>query len=156
MQFVMRKKPTKIKELQGTLEKSRIKTDEVVYSELQTLPAPPSDWPSEAQMIWNRLTKELKSVNLLFNTDLEALKVYAFACYRNNLAMQKINEHGDTILMTNQGGHSYEVVAPWFRIWKETSQVIDKYGAKFGFSPVDKTKIAIGGKEKDTDPFDEI
>ena len=131
----MRKLPTEVKEAQGTLKKSRILEDEVSFSLCDGVPDPPNSLDNYGEAVWNSSATELEQRRLLFKTDLPALETYCTAASFCRMAAKEINKGDEGSLKTRMNN--------WFRIWKDSASVMDKYGAKFGFSPVDKTNIAI-------------
>jgi P27 family predicted phage terminase small subunit len=127
----------------------------VEYSELSKVPPVPEKWPPQAQNYFLLASRELLSKNLLFSTDLPALKRYCFACYQADLAEEKLLDDDFVTEHTNKAKETNTVPSAWLRVLKDANAIIDKFGAKFGFSPVDKMKIAIPEKPK-TNPLDEI
>jgi phage terminase small subunit len=130
----MRKLPTEIKEKQGTLEKSRVLPGEVVYSRCEGIPDPPETLDDFGGKVWFTAAQELHSKNLLFKTDLPALEVYCTGVSFMRMAAKEIK---------TPEGSKKTAMGNWFKYWKDSAEVVNKFGAKFGFSPVDKTNIAV-------------
>jgi P27 family predicted phage terminase small subunit len=131
----MRKLPTEIKEQQGTLEKSRILPGEVTYSRCEAVPEPPETLDTFGEKVWYTAAGELQSRNLLFKTDLPALEVYCVGVSFMRMAAKEIKDGTEGSQKTRMGN--------WFKYWKDSAEIVNKFGSKFGFSPVDKTNIAV-------------
>lgn len=150
--------PTKIKQLQGTARADRVLENEVEYTLVEKVPRPPKEWPAMVRKIWRNVCKQLISKGLLFETDLPAVQAYCFACYQQTLAQaQLLNPDGGFVVKHRSvTGVVNNVVSPWLKVMESSQRVIDRFGAKFGFSPADKTKIAVPNAKKVFDPFTEI
>ena len=138
----MRKLPTKVKEMQGTLEKSRENAQEVEYSRCQGVPEAPDHLDKYGQRVWLSSAYELHSKKILFTTDLPQLETYCEASMLKRIALKKLQDK-------DEEGSENTKWNNWFKRWKDAATVMDSYSKKFGFSPVDKTNIAIpaGGDE---------
>jgi P27 family predicted phage terminase small subunit len=144
----MRKLPTKIKERQGTLEKSRVLPDEVEYDSAPQKIEMPHWWPPDVQKIYQEYIAELRRVKLLFKTDLRVLQRFCFAIYQAQEAEAALVTEGFIVTKYNHKGETYDTTSDWVLILKNANSIIDKYSSKFGFSPVDKTRIALQVAEK--------
>lgn len=131
----MRKLPTEIKELQGTLEKSRVNPNEVSFSRCEGVPEAPESLDEYGERVWYNAAQELHSKKLLFTTDLPQLEAF---CHAAQLARMSAKE-----LKDGQEGSKLTKMKNWFKYWKDSAEMINKLGGKFGFNPVDKTNIAI-------------
>ena len=69
------KKPTKIKELQGTLQPCRQIPNEMQVAEVVELPAAPNYFDEFAQKEWDVTTTELSRIKMLHIVDLSILSL---------------------------------------------------------------------------------
>lgn len=136
----MRKLPTKVKEMQGTLEKSRENPDEIEFSLCQGVPEAPEGLDDYGQKIWLSSAHELHTKSILFKTDLPQLETYCEAAMLKKTALKRM-------LDKDEEGSENTKWNKWFRRWKDAASVMDVYSRKFGFSPVDKTNIAISTRD---------
>lgn len=155
----MRKLPTKQKEMQGTLEKSRVKENEIEYSEAQDIYTPATfqtadeQFNQDATNHWMLFTDELKKVGILYATDLHELELL---CYWIAVCKKCMREMGNPVIQhENNKGKTNSIVSSYVKALSMATDQVNKLSAKFGFSPVDKTKIETG-KKKETNPFDEL
>lgn len=140
----MRKLPTKVKEMQGTLEKSRENPYEVEYSRCQGVPEAPEHMDAYGQRVWLSSAAELHEKQILFATDLPQLETYCEAAMLKRMALQELQDK-------NGEGSKNTRWNNWFKRWKDAATVMDNYSKKFGFSPVDKTNIAIPAPDSGAD-----
>jgi P27 family predicted phage terminase small subunit len=143
--------PTKIKKLQGTFRTNEGVQNEVEYSLVRSVPEPKDRWCEKTTQIWYGLCKELMSKGLLFVTDIQALVVYCDAIMQYEAASNAIA--GEEYLLKTKNTTK---PSPWLNVLSDAKSTIDSFGRKFGFSPVDKMKIAIGTKKDAKDPFEEV
>jgi len=68
-----KKIPTKIKELKGTIEKSRLVGNEMETSAVVSMPSAPSFLNSQGADEWHLVTNELADIKMLHLTDLSIL-----------------------------------------------------------------------------------
>lgn len=151
------RKTTKMKELQGTLEKSRVSENELSTSKLESVPDLDSWYPIEVLELWNRLAKEFIKVGLLEVGDIEPLKAYCVACYMRELAFKKMVESDFVVEYTNKAGATNKVKNPWNSILNEATGVMNTLSGKFGFSPADRAKLEMPKDEgQDDNPLNAI
>ena len=72
-----KKLPTKVKEMQGTLDASRQVKNEMQVSTLSELPPAPTWLRETAQIEWRNVTNELLNLQMLHQIDLVLLAVSA-------------------------------------------------------------------------------
>lgn len=132
------KLPTKLKEMRGTVELSRIIPNEVEYSPVRGVPDPPDYFDEVACQVWRVNAAEVHRQGLLYVTDLPVLEIYCCAVSMVRYAKKMIDE----LLAAGKD------ITKWFKIWKESAEVVNRTGGKFGFSPADKTAIAIPAQTK--------
>jgi phage terminase small subunit len=63
-------------------------------------------------------------------------------------AEKSLLEEGFIIEEIGTKGQVYQVPNPMIAVLSEATKVIDKYGAKFGFSPLDVQKIPVVQKKE--------
>ena len=131
--------PTKTKHAQGTLEKSRVLSNEVEYNSLEAIPLPPEDWPEYAKEVWIVSASNLYENGLLYETDLPQLQEYCYSCYVAKECRQELNGVANWTVKTKTGHKPH----PLWQVLKQAQDVKNRFGAKFGFSPADKTQIAV-------------
>lgn len=155
-----RAKPTNIKKIEGTYRKDRHLENEVEYSSIEDITVPESlqnnpdeKFIDDAVNHWLHFTKELKSVNLLYSTDLHELELLCYWIAISRKCMRDMKSFTES--HTNKAGFTNQVVSSHFKVLKDATEQVNKLSAKFGFSPIDKMKIAIPEK-KSKNPFDEI
>ncbi len=68
--------PTAIKELKGTLEKSRVLENEMKVSVINEIPEPSEDLNEEGRKIWENVCHELKRNGILSTVDLDLVESY--------------------------------------------------------------------------------
>ena len=70
--------PTKLKAMQGTLEKSRITENEMEVAQVKSMPMAPVILEGFAIDVWQKTTNELFELGMLHNVDLELLSAYCY------------------------------------------------------------------------------
>ena len=140
------------KEMQGTDEPSK-DVESVRFEEWdgQRMPSCPAGWPYPLQSFWNDRCHDLKNAGYLAKGVLEPLRRYCWAVWMAREAEEHISDEGFITEEVGTKGQVYRVQNPWLNVLSEATKVIDKYGAKFGFSPLDVQKIPAvkktGGSE---------
>ena len=71
-----KKLPTKIKEMQGTLEASREVINEMQVDLVQKIPEPPELLSEIGKKEWYKVTNQLYNLNMLHNIDLRLIEAY--------------------------------------------------------------------------------
>jgi phage terminase small subunit len=137
----MRQKPKEEKEKQGTYEPSKEGLEPVEYETYERIPTAPPDWPVEAQKIWMDRCQDLKISGYLVKAMMAPLRRYCFAVYQAEHAEKMLIYGGFTTLEKGTMGQEYEVVSKWVNVLDNANKVIDRFGAKFGFTPLDVHKI---------------
>lgn len=135
----MRAKTKEEKEMQGTYEPSKEGLEPVEYEGYERIPRAPQDWPPAAQKIWMDRCADLKSAGYLAKAMMAPLRRYCFAVYMAETAEKMILEDGEYGFITKK---------QWFFVLSEANKTIDKFGAKFGFTPLDIQKVPVVKKEK--------
>lgn len=151
----MRPIPEKTKIAQGTFEPSRENFDPVEYDawDGERMPAAPKEWPPRIQNIWNERCHDLNKAGYLTRAFLPALRRYCFAVLQAEEAEEKLlaaAADGGGFVTTETGTHGqvYDVTSKWLFVLDNATKVIEKFGAKFGFTPLDVQKIPVVKKEE--------
>jgi P27 family predicted phage terminase small subunit len=136
-----KKIPTKIKEIQGTLEKSR-QINEMAVSAVIKLPEAPDHLTKMGKEQWQIVCKELYNKKMLFEVDLSLL-----AAYCNEMALyyetEKIlKENGRVHYFYNDDGTvKYSQSVPEQKISKDALNTALKLAREFGFTPSARASI---------------
>lgn len=135
----MLKKTKEEKEMAGTYEPSKEGLEPVEYIEYERIPTAPANWPPAAQKVWMDRCADLKSAGYLVKAMMAPLRRYCFAVYMAEVAEGKILEDGE---------YGFVSQRKWMVILSEANKTIEKFGAKFGFTPIDNGKIPKLIKDK--------
>lgn len=135
--------------MQGTFEASReVETVELEEWDGERMPACPAGWPYPLQSFWNDRCHDLKKAGYLAKVCLEPLRRYCWAVWMAREAEKSLMDEGFIVEEIGTKGQVYRVPNPMLAVMSEATKVIDKYGSKFGFSPLDVQKIpAVQKKE---------
>ena len=145
-------KPTKLKEIQGTLKPSRQLENEMTATVVSKLPDAPDILDKNGRKIWKQVTKELFSKAMLHSVDLPLLSAY---CNEMSIYIEMetfMREHGRIQFYYNEEGsirHSQSV--PQQKIANDALSKAHKIAVQFGFTPSART--SIGGGEEEFDFF---
>lgn len=150
------RKPTKVKELQGTLEKSRVLENEMQTKVITKVPDLEDYYPEETHSLWKMLCSEMINIGMLQIGDLEALKAFTAACYMQGHAFQMMQEQGAVLDLVNSKGEEYKKTNPWVSVWKESVGLIKSLGNEFGFTPASRSKLEMPKEETSDNPLDNI
>lgn len=144
----MRKKTQENKEMQGTFEPSKeLSTLNLPEWDGQRLPAAEKDWPPRIQELWNNRCRDLQQAGYLQNAFLVSLRRYCFAVMMADRAERQLISGGFIIEEEGTKGQTYHVVSPWLTVLEKANKTIDSIGSKFGFAPLDASKIPAVKKE---------
>jgi len=143
--------PTKIKELQGTREKSRELDNEMEVPKIKEVETPATLSNEYAEAEWLKVTGILSSLDMLADTDTSILLMYCnevgnYFKYNNILI-----EEGETFLTPN----GFHQARPEVKMRNDAAASAIKLSDKFGFNPAARTKIEMPTKKKG-DIFDDL
>jgi len=160
---VSHKKPTNLKIIEGTFRPDRHLKNEVVYSEAednveglypQSLTSHEDAlFVEDATNQWSLFCRELRAQNLLHTTDMHELELLCYWIAISRLCMRNMKNPIQTY--TNKANKKNEIISAHIKVLKEATEQVTKLSAKFGFSPSDKTKIAVPEKPKQS-KFDSL
>jgi P27 family predicted phage terminase small subunit len=145
------RKPTKIKEMQGTLEKSRTVENEMMPSKVNGIPHAPQILLNieRAADLWDELVNELSNLDMLHGVDLPILTAYCIEMANYMRLEAYLTEEGRTFETPN----GFEQKRPEVNMSRECLDRALKLATQFGLTPVARTKISMptkdGGDELD-------
>jgi len=149
-----KKIPTSVKELKGTLEKSRLVDNEMATSQVVTMPNAPFFLNQEGADEWDIVTNELAKIKMLHLTDLSILAAYCneIGIYRSisaelggNFTEQTVDKDG-RLRMTK--------INPKYKVMQSALQNAIKLSTQFGFTPSSRASLSMPEQEQErTDDF---
>ena len=142
--------PTAIKEMKGTIEKSRILPNEMIVTINNEIPDAPEDLNSEAQKLWNEVCHELKNNGLLANVDLGLVEAYCAELAQYKEAIRQIKRTSPLI----KSPSGYAMVSPWQTIRRQSLKAAMDLGQLFGVTPSARTRI--GANTKPTSKLEQL
>ena len=138
-----KKTPTKLKEMQGTLEKSRTIENEMVVDQVSQLPEVP-EWLSEiGKNEFEKVTTQLFNLGMLYSVDLKLVEAYCneISLYLEcEMKLRKENridefESSEGIVLRRQA-------SPLFKMKNDALNNSLKLAAQFGLTPVARASIS--------------
>ena len=137
-----KKLPTKIKEMQGTLDVSRAINNEMQVDVCQELPAAPQ-WLSEiGKEEWYKVTNQLFNLQMLHQIDLQLIAAY---CNEMSLYIETetlLREKGRIQIFKNTDGTlKHAQAVPYQKIAKDALDKALKLAVQFGLTPVARASI---------------
>jgi len=137
--------PTKIKEIQGTLEKSRQVENEMVPSFYEGIPEAPEllRKTERAVALWDELVRELQNLGMLHGVDLPLLAAYCNEMSTYFEAESVLLDEGRTFETPN----GFIQKRPEVNISREALDRALKLATQFGLTPSARTKISAPRKE---------
>ena len=138
-----KKTPTKIKEMQGTLEKSRTIENEMVVDQVSQLPEVP-DWLSEiGKKEFIKVTTQLFNLEMLYSVDLRLVEAYAneISLYLEcEMKLRKENRIDE--FQSSEGTVLRRQASPLVKMKNDALNNSLKLAAQFGLTPVARASIA--------------
>ena len=138
-----KKIPTKIKEMQKTVEKSRSIENEMVVDQVSELPIVP-EWLSEiGKSEFKKVTTQLFNLGMLYSVDLKLVEAYAneislyLECEMKLRTINRIDEFesSEGIVLRRQA-------SPLLKIKNDALNNSLKLATQFGLTPVARASIA--------------
>ena len=138
-----KKIPTKIKEMQGTVEKSRSIENEMAVDLVSDIPTAPG-WLSEiGKEEWNKVSSQLYNIGMLHNVDLQLVAAY---CNEMSLYIETetmLRNKGRIQAFRNPDGTlKHAQAVPYQKIAKDALNSALKLATQFGLTPVARAAIA--------------
>ncbi len=127
---------------QGIVRASHQNFNALCHPEMIEKPEPPDTWPEDAKEHYIILRDDLFSKGLLFQTDLDLLESYSFACYKNRKAQKWIADYLESYEDEDKKT-DHEDRQFWLRLERESLDNMRRLGTEFGFTPASKSKIAV-------------
>lgn len=138
--------------MQGTFEPSKeFDAVELDNWDGKRMPACPDGWPPSIQKIWNDRCHDLFKAGYLAKAFIPALRRYCFAILQAEEAEQMLLDEGFVTEEVGTQKQIYKVPSKWLAVLDNANKVIDRFGAKFGFTPLDVQKIPVVKKEVNTE-----
>ncbi|MEV0586336.1 phage terminase small subunit P27 family [Nonomuraea sp. NPDC050310] len=110
----------------------------------------PSWLPVTARAVWRQYAPDLQSKGVLTAWDVEAFAIFCDAAARRRKAVKELREHGEVNripimdAMGNVAGYRLQK-SPWTLVLNEADAQVQRYGARFGLTPSDRSQLRIGG-----------
>lgn len=144
-------KPTNIRRLHGD-RSDRINDAEPVPSEGEI--KVPSWLNRQARTVWQSYAPDLARKRVLTAWDVEAFATWCDAVARRRKAARKLERQGEVVRVPvfNKNG---EVTGtrlaknPWTLVLNEADSQVQRYGARFGLTPSDRSQIKVEEGRRD-------
>jgi len=132
-------KPTRLKLLEGVVNKRRINMNEPKPKSKKRKPAAPSFLNQAAKKEWKRIAGELHQLGLLTNLDLTALAGYcaSYAIFVD--ASKNLEKHG--MLVKAQSG--FPMQSPYLSIANKAMSEMRRWMAEFGMTPSSRSRVVV-------------
>jgi P27 family predicted phage terminase small subunit len=138
-----KKIPTVLKEMQGTLEKSRIVENEMQVDLVSDLPEAPELLSTIGIQEWYKVTSQLYNLKMLHNIDLRLIEAY---CNEMSLYIETemmLREKGRIQVFKNPDGTiKHAQAVPYQKIAKDALNSALKLATQFGLTPVARASIS--------------
>ena len=129
--------PNEIKEIKGTLEKSRLIDNPMIVQINNEIPQAPEDLNNEAKKIWQITCDELKRNGILATVDLGLIEAYCAELAMYKEAVRQIKKTSP-LVKTPSG---YPMVSPWQTIRKQSLKAATDLAQLFGVTPSARTRV---------------
>ena len=149
-----KKIPTKVKELKGTLEKSRLVGNEMETTAVVSMPQAPSFLNQQGADEWHLVTNELANIKMLHLTDLSILAAYCneIGIYRE--IAQELQGNFTEQTVDKDGRLRSSKIAPKYKVMQNALQNAMKIATQFGFTPSSRASLSMPNQdEESTDDF---
>jgi P27 family predicted phage terminase small subunit len=104
---------------------------------------PPDGVVGAALEVWQRLAPDLERQGVLTHWDTEALGVYCQAVVFNHQARERLAADGIVV-----SGRYTDVKHAAWQVFRDSSELMLRSGARFGLTPSDRAGLATGTAEK--------
>jgi len=138
-----KKTPTKIKEMQGTLEKSRTIENEMEVDLVSKLPTAPTWLSKIGKEEWNKVTTQLFNLEMLYSVDLSLVCAYCneISLYLEcEMKLRKENRIDE--FQSSEGTVLRRQASPLIKMKNDALNNSLKLAAQFGLTPVARASIA--------------
>ena len=148
------KKPTKVKELQGTLQPYRTEKNEMKVSEIISMPSAPDFLNEQGAKEWELVTNELANIKMLHLTDLSVLAAYCNEMGTYNAIAQEMGGNYTERTYDKDGKLRASKIAPKYKVMQAALQNALKIATQFGFTPSSRGSLSMPEQDKEkTDDF---
>lgn len=137
-----KRKPTKLKILEGEKNKDRINTNEPEPE--PEIPECPSHLNEEAKKEWERIVPELYQLGLMTKIDMSAIAGYCQS-YGRWVEAEKLLKEESFIDFSPKG---YPMQNPLITISNRALELIHKFLTEFGMTPASRSRIIISPENK--------
>lgn len=103
---------------------------------------------NRAKALYRQKCKELIAGPGLYMTDLHQIVLYAHAYDRFWTYEDAVKEHGAVVKVKSKFGETL-IANPAVKMQRDAQKDVTSIAARFGFSPVDRTKLKLEVKEED-------
>ena len=138
-----KKKPTKLKEMQGTTRNCRLVENEMVVDLVTKLPEAPSWLSKIGKEEWNKITNQLFNLDMLHIVDLKLIESY---CNEISLYIEcemELRKNGRIDNFTNSNGDLLRSQSkPLVKIKNDALANSLKLATLFGLTPVARASIS--------------
>ena len=138
-----KKLPTAMKEMQGTLEKSRVLENEMQVDLVSQLPEAPELLSTIGVEEWYKVTSQLFNLKMLHHIDLRLIESYCneMALYIEGESQLRKNGRVDIFKNTN-GDIIRSQAKPYVKMKNDALNNALKLAAQFGLTPVARANIS--------------
>ena len=142
------------KKLKGTVRKDRVQVETANVGEPLTSVNEARKASGYAQLsmrakaLYRQKCKELIAGAGLYSTDLHQVVMYAHAYDRFWIYEDEVKAHGPVIEVQTKYGTKY-ISNPAVKMQRDALKDVTAIAARFGFSPVDRTKLKLEVKTED-------
>lgn len=130
-----KRKPTRIRKLQGNPSKRKLNTDEPEYD--VAVPDAPPNLTAEALVEWTRITKLLSDQKVISKADMAIVGLYCQAYSLWDRYSQQLQDE-DHLLVTPKG---YKYANPLIGMMNTQAERVAKYAAELGITPASRSRV---------------
>jgi P27 family predicted phage terminase small subunit len=129
--------PNEIKQLKGTIEKSRLIENPMIVQINNEIPEAPEDLNNEAKKIWQITCDELKRNGILATVDFGLIEAYCAELAMYKEAVRQIRKTSPLV----KSPSGYPMVSPWQTIRKQSLKAATDLAQLFGVTPSARTRV---------------
>jgi P27 family predicted phage terminase small subunit len=149
--------PTALKLVKGT-RKDRVNTAEPKPAEVAGKVIPPEWLTADALELWTQYAPDLERQGVLRAWDVEHFAAWCDSAAQRRRATAALAESSEVVEepVISKGelvGHRL-VRNPWTLVQKSATDAMQRYGARFGLTPSDRSQLKVG--DGTTNPTDDL
>jgi len=138
-----KKLPTAMKEMQGTLEKSRVLENEMQVDLVSQLPEAPELLSTIGVEEWYKVTSQLFNLKMLHHIDLRLIESYCNEMVLYIECESELRKNGRVDIFKNTNGDIIRSQAkPYVKMKNDALNNALKLAAQFGLTPVARANIS--------------